>query len=310
MKAMILAAGLGTRLEPLTKIRPKPLFPVLNRPLLGITIEQLRGMGATGIIINAHHLTEQVKQFVGGEQWGAEVEVRVEPQILGTGGGIKNCADFFRDTPHVVVVNADIYHTFNLGPVLHYHTEANNLATLVLYDHPRFNQVEIDGEGRIVSIRGQSIQKPLSPSQTLTFTGIHIIATELLNSMPSSRFFGIMELYRELASRGEAIRGYHMQEGYWRDIGKVEDYRALHQDLLGEKGEPVVHPDADLAEGAQMEGYVCVGKGTHVGAGSIIKDSIIWDEVWIEQGSIVEGCVVGDRSQVQGEHRGEVLIPG
>ena len=115
MKAMILAAGLGTRLEPLTKTRPKPLFPVLNKPLLGIIIGQLGSMGATGVIINAHHLAEQVEQVVDKGDWGLQVEVRVEPNILGTGGGIKNCADFLQDAPFFVVVNADVYHTFDLA---------------------------------------------------------------------------------------------------------------------------------------------------------------------------------------------------
>lgn len=310
MKAMILAAGLGTRLEPLTKIRPKPLFPVLNRALLGITIEQLRGMGATAIIINAHHLVEQVEQFVGNGEWGLQVEVRVEPEILGTGGGIKNCADFLRDTPFFLVVNADVYHTFDLGPAIHYHRESGNLATLILCDYPRFNQVGIDGEGRIVSVRGELITPSTSATQLLTFTGIHIISSKLLDSMPSVGFFGIMELYMELASRGETIKGYHMQEGYWRDIGRVEDYKELHRDLLEEGKEPVIHPEASLAEDVHIEGFVCVGKGTHIKDGSVIKDSIIWNEVWIEEGSIVEGCVVGDRTQVRGEHQGEILIPG
>jgi mannose-1-phosphate guanylyltransferase len=310
MKAMILAAGLGTRLEPLTKIRPKPLFPVLNRPLLGITIEQLRVMGATAIIINAHHLADQVEQFVEGGGWGLQVEVRVESEILGTGGGIKNCADFLRDDPFFLVVNADIYHTFDLSPAIRYHRETGNLATLILCDHPRFNQVGIDGEGRIVSVRGESITQSTSATQLLTFTGIHIISPKLLDSMPSAGFFGIMELYMELASRGETIKGYHMQGGYWQDIGRVEDYRALHRGLLEEGGEPVIHPEASLAKGVRIEGFVCAGKGTRIKEGSIIKDSIIWDEVWIEEGSVVEGCVVGDRTQVKGKHRGEVLIPG
>jgi mannose-1-phosphate guanylyltransferase len=310
MKAMILAAGLGTRLEPLTKIRPKPLFPVLNRPLLGIIIEQIQGMGATGIIINAHHLAEQIKRFVGGGQWDAEVKVRIEPQILGTAGGIKNCADFLHDVPFFMVVNADIYHTFDLNPAIHYHREAKNLATLILCDHPRFNQVGIDHEGRIISIRGESIQKPLAPSQTLTFTGIHIISTELLDCMPSTGFFGIMELYMELASRGEAIRGYHMNEGYWRDIGSMEAYKTLHQDLVREQGELVIHPEAHITEGVLMEGFVCVGKGSRIKEGAVIRDSIIWDGVWIEKGSVVEGCIVGDGTQVRGTHRGEALISG
>jgi mannose-1-phosphate guanylyltransferase len=310
MKAMILAAGLGTRLDPLTKIRPKPLFPVLNRPLLDITIEQLRGMGATAIIINAHHLVEQVEQFVGNGEWGLHVEVRVEPEILGTGGGIENCADFLRDDPFFVVVNADVYHTFDLSPAIHYHRESDNLATLILCDHPRFNQVGIDGEGRIVSVGGESITQSPSATQLLTFTGIHIISPKVLDSMPSAGFFGIMEIYTDLASRGEAIKGYHMQEGYWRDIGRVEDYMNLHRDLLGEEGEPVIHPEASLAEGVCIEGFVCVGKGTRIKEGSVIKDSVIWDEVWIEERSIVEGCIVGDRTQVEGKHQGEVLIPG
>ena len=310
MKAMILAAGLGTRLEPLTKIRPKPLFPVLNRPLLGISIEQLRGMGATAIVINTHHLADQVEQFVWGGEWGLQVEVRVEPDILGTGGGIKNCAGFFRDTPFFMVVNADVYHTFDLIPVIHYHRETENLATLVLCDYPRLNQVGIDGEGRIVCVGEESITPSTTATQLLTFTGIHIISPKLLEAMPSAGFFGIMEIYMELASHGEAIRGYHMREGYWRDIGRVEDYMDLHRDLLGEKEESVIHPDATLSENVHCEGFVCAGRGTHIGAGSVIKDSIIWDEVEIKAGSIVEGCIVGDRTQVKGEHRGEVLITG
>jgi mannose-1-phosphate guanylyltransferase len=310
MKAMILAAGLGTRVEPLTRIRPKSLFPVLNQPLLGIIIEQLGSIGAAGIIINAHHLAEQVEQFVGGGRWGVAVEVRVEPQILGTGGGIKNCADFLHDASLFVVANADIYHTFDLRPALNYHREAANLATLILCDHPRFNQVGIDAEGCIVSIRGQPIKTSLAPSQLLAFTGIHIISPRLLGLMPSTGFFGIMEFYMELASRGEAIRGYRMQGGYWQDIGRVADYMDLHRDLFGEKGEPVLHPEAQLAEAVRMEGFVCVGRGSRIGAGSLLTDAILWEDVVVEEDSVIEGCVVGDGTRVRGRHRGEALIPG
>jgi len=311
MRAMILAAGLGTRLEPLTRIRPKPLFPVLNRPLLGIAIEQLQGMGATGIVINAHHLAKQVEQFIRGERWGVEIEVRVEPEILGTGGGIKNCADFFRDVPLFVVINADIYHTLDLRPAIRYHTESNNLATLVLCDDSRFNQVGIDEQGRIVSIRGREIQKTSSAIRILTFTGIHLISSRLLDPMPSAGYFDIMGFYLDLASRGEAVRGYHVPGGYWRDIGRVEDYWTLHRDLIkGKGGNPIIHPQARIEEGVRMEGICCVGRGTHIKGGAFIKDSIIWDAVAIEKGSMMAGCIVGDRTQVRGEHQGEVLIPG
>jgi mannose-1-phosphate guanylyltransferase len=309
MRAMILAAGLGTRLEPLTNIRPKPLFPVLNRPLLAITIEQLRGMGATAIIINAHHLAEQIERFISGGRWGLEVKVRVEPEILGTGGGIKNCADLLRDAPFFCVINADVYHTFDLGPAIHYHTTTNNLATLLLCDDPRFNQVGIDEEGRIISIGGREVKKSLAPARVLTFTGIHLISSRLLDSMPSAGFFDIIKFYLDLASHGEAIRGYQMQGGYWRDIGRIEDYRALHKDLMRKGGKPVIHPEARIEKDVRIEGICCVGKKTRVESGVLIKDSIIWDEVVIGKGGVLEECVVGSGTQVQGKHWGEVLIP-
>ncbi|HEX9950035.1 MAG TPA: sugar phosphate nucleotidyltransferase [Thermodesulfobacteriota bacterium] len=310
MRAMILAAGLGTRLEPLTSIRPKPLFPVLNQPLLGITIGQLQGMGATRIVVNAHHLANQIERFIRGGRWGLEVQVKIEPEILGTGGGIKNCADLLRDAPFFCVINADIYHTFDLKPAIRYHTAENNLATLVLCDDPRFNQVGIDEEGQIVSIREREVKKSLSPARVLTFTGIHLISSRLLDSMPSAGFFDIIGFYLDLAARREAIRGYQMQGGYWRDIGRIEDYRALHRDLIGEDGEPIIHPEACIEEGARIEGICCVGKKTRIGSGALIKDSIIWDEVVIDKGSVVEDCVVGSGTPVQGAHQGEVLIPG
>src|SRR5208337_4753935 len=224
MRTMILAAGLGTRLEPLTSIRPKSLFPVLNRPLLAITIEQLQGVGVTAIVINAHHLANQIERFISDGRWGLEVKVRVEPEILGTGGGVKNCADLLRDAPFFCVINADIYHTFDLRPAIRWHREENNLATLVLCDDPRFNQVGVDDEGRIISIRGREIQRSSAPPRILTFTGIHLISPRLLDFMPSTGFFDIIRCYRDLASRGEAVRGYQMQGGYWRDIGRIEDY--------------------------------------------------------------------------------------
>ena len=311
MRAMILAAGLGTRLEPLTSIRPKPLFPVLNQPLLGITIGQLQGMGVTRIVVNAHHLANQIERFIRSGRWGLEVQVRVEPDILGTGGGIKNCADLLRDAPFFCIINADIYYTFDLRPAIRYHTASNNLVTLVLCDDPRFNQVGIDEEGQIVSIRGQEVKKSLSPARILTFTGIHLISSRLLDSMPSAGFFDIIRFYLDLASRGETIRGYQMQEGYWRDIGRIEDYRALHRDLIiVEGGKPIIHPEARIEEGARIEGICCVGKKARIGSGALIKDSIIWDEVVISTGCVVEECVVGSGTQVKGVHRGEVLIPG
>ena len=153
------------------------------------------------------------------------------------------------------------------------------------------------------------MKKSLVPARVLTFTGIHLISSRLLDSMPSAGFFDIIRFYLDLASRGEAIKGYQMREGYWRDIGRIEDYKALHKDLIGEGSKPIIHPEARIEEGVRIEGICCVGKETQIESRALIKDSIIWDEVVISQGSIVEECVIGSKTLVQGTHRGEVLIP-
>jgi mannose-1-phosphate guanylyltransferase len=308
MKGMILAAGLGTRLEPLSLIRPKPLFPVLNRPLLAIAIEQLQGMGATHVVINVHHLAAQVEKFVREGTWGEGVTVKVETEILGTGGGIKNCADELRDAPFCIVINGDIYHTFDLVPAMRYHTEMNNLVTLILCDDPRFNQVGIDADGKIVTVRERKVPGSQLPVGVLTFTGIHIISPRLFEVMPHAGSFDIMTCYLDLAARGEAVRGYPMHTGYWQDMGRIEAYQALHRELLHGKGS-IIHPEAHLKAGVKMEGFVCVGKGSRIKQGASLKDTVVWDDVVVEQGSHIEGCIVADGARVRGEHRGEALVP-
>jgi mannose-1-phosphate guanylyltransferase len=309
MKGMILAAGLGTRLEPLTRIRPKPLFPVLNRPLLALAIEQLQAMGATHVVINAHHLAGQIKEFVRGEGWGKAVTVKVETEILGTGGGIKNCADELQDTPFSLVVNGDIYHTFDLSPAVRYHTEMNNLATLVLYDDSRFNQVGIDSDGKVVTVMKQKVPGSQPPVGVLTFTGIHIISPRLFDVMPTSGAFDIIACYLALAARGEVIRGYPMRAGYWQDMGRIEAYQALHRELLQSKGN-VIHPEARIEAGVKMEGFVCVGKGSRIEQGAFLKDTVIWDDCVVEQGSRIEGCIAADGVRIKGVRHGEVIVPG
>jgi mannose-1-phosphate guanylyltransferase len=308
MKGMILAAGLGTRLEPLSRIRPKPLFPVLNRPLLAIAIEQLQGMGATHVVINAHHLVAQIEKFVQKGTWGRGVTVKVEAEILGTGGGIKNCADELRGAPFCIVVNGDIYHTFDLSSAVRYHTEMNNLATLILRDDARFNQVGIDADGRVVTVRKQKVPGSPTLAEVLTFTGIHIISPRLFALMPQAESFDIMACYLDLAARGETIKGYPMRTGYWQDMGRIEAYQALHRELLHGEGS-VIHPEAHLEADIKMEGFVCVGKGSLIGHGVTLKDTVIWDNAVVDQGSQLEGCIVADGTHVRGEHRGEVLMP-
>ncbi len=162
MKAMILAAGFGTRLSPWTEKRPKPLFPILDRPLIDILIHTLQNAGCKAIIINTHHLAHMIDQFVKAQAYGIPVITRNEPTILGTGGGIKDVEDFWDDEPFIVV-NGDIFTNINLGEVYAYHLSHQQAATLVLHDRPEFNHVWVDPNDHV---RGFGHTEPCPPWPT------------------------------------------------------------------------------------------------------------------------------------------------
>jgi NDP-sugar pyrophosphorylase family protein len=169
MKAMILAAGFGTRLRPLTDERPKALMPIANKPLIARVITYLQSHGVNQIIVNAHHHARQVVDYVNrSRRFGLNIEVREEPEILGTGGGIKNTEDFW-DNDAFVVINTDILTDINLAEDYQYHRNNETLVTLILHDCAPYNQVQIDGNRHVVHI------DTTHRAGRLAFTGIHIM---------------------------------------------------------------------------------------------------------------------------------------
>src|SRR3989339_2285463 len=149
MKAAVLAAGLGTRLRPLTDICPKPLLPVLNRPLLGLVLAQLEDAGCLQVAVNTHHLADQVHDFLRSEPWGFLLSVSREPEILGTGGGLRQLGEILREGP-VLAINADILSDLDLDEVYRAH-QPGAVSTLVLHDCPAYNNVWVAGDA-VVSI--------------------------------------------------------------------------------------------------------------------------------------------------------------
>ena len=149
MKAAVLAAGLGTRLRPLTDICPKPLLPVLNRPLLGVVLAQLEAAGAFQVAVNTHHLADQVHDFLRAEPWSFLLSVSHEPEILGTGGGLRQLGEILREGPFLAI-NADILTDLDLAEVYRGHREGA-VSTLVLHDCPPYNNVWVE-DGRVVSV--------------------------------------------------------------------------------------------------------------------------------------------------------------
>ncbi|MFC1821851.1 sugar phosphate nucleotidyltransferase [Thermodesulfobacteriota bacterium] len=282
---MILAAGLGTRLQPLTDTKPKALVPVVNKPCIARVIEYLKGYGIRHIVVNSHHHYQQMLDYLDhGRPFGLDIEVRVEQEILGTGGGIRNTSDFWDDEPFIVI-NSDILTNIDLKPALDFHRGSGSLATLILHDYAAFNQIRMDSGQNITEISRQK-----SPGGR-AFTGIHIIEPGLLSHIPETGFSDIIECYQRLIRAGESIKGYISRGHTWFDIGSMEPYVKANHALLG----PKLFPSGRhcfLDSSAKLEEWAIIGEKTRIENHALIKRSILWDEVIVKPGVKVIDSVV------------------
>jgi len=221
MKAFILAAGLGTRLRPYSEHTPKPLFPVGGRPLIDRLIHQLEDHGFTHIAINLHHLAGQVENFIKRQEYRARITLLYEPEILGTGGGIKNLGAFWTDDP-LLVINSDIFTDIDLRAVWDDHLNSGCQATLVVHDRAEFNTVTVTADNRIVSFTGCAGQE--DQTTCLAFTGIQVIEPEFIKYCPDQAFFSSIAVYQAMIDAGRSVRAYPVHKYHWEDIGSPERY--------------------------------------------------------------------------------------
>ncbi len=251
MKAMILAAGLGTRLRPLTDNRPKALVEVAGRTLLEITLARLRTFGVTEVIVNVHHFADMVVDYLKTcANFGMRVEVSREDVLLDTGGGLKKAAWFFledssRLNEPFLLHNVDVISNIDLARMLRFHNDNHALATLAVQDRETSRYLLFDEHLQLCGRRagpssGQgSHQKselvrsspPPSQLQALAFSGIHVISPRLLPRITEEGVFSIIPSYLRLAAQGEKILAFRADECYWRDLGRPADLAQAAHDL-------------------------------------------------------------------------------
>lgn len=226
MKALILAAGLGTRLLPYTKHTPKPLFPVGGRPLLDIIIRKLEAAGCEAIIINTHHLHKKIDDFITSQKYSIPIFTHYEPIILGTGGAIKNAADFWDNKPFIVI-NSDIFTDITLHEVYNFHLEHKGCVTLVLTDFEKYNNVIVGQDNLVLGFEPQQrAHSPLLEFNTrLAFTGIQILDPEIINLIPERVFSNSIDIYRQIIAGGKKIHAYIPDKLHWNDLGTPEAYK-------------------------------------------------------------------------------------
>ena len=233
MKAMVLAAGLGTRLRPLTETLPKPLLPVAGRQILEWNLLLLKRHGITEVIINLHHLGDQIVRALGdGARFGLRLAYSHEPTLQGTSGGIKQAAPFLKDGPFLVI-NGDTLSECDLTALIAAHRASAALATLAVRDDleaSTWGPVTLDAHGRILQINGNPpLAEPRAALPACMFAGIHVMEQAVLNAIPSGPG-SIIDVYGSLLRQGRPLHGYRMS-GYWSDIGSPERYAQAQRDV-------------------------------------------------------------------------------
>ena len=233
MKALILAAGFGTRLLPHTERLPKSLFPINGQPILDSTIHQLIDAGIVGIVVNTHHLHQQIEGFIQSRNYPIPVVTRHETTILGTGGAIKNVANFLGNQPFAVI-NSDILTDIDLQAVMVFHKNHPYPVTMVMHDYPEFNNVWVDHQGFVTRFAGFGNAADSSqPIESLAFTGIHVLDPSIMDWIPENRFASIIDVYQDMLQSGLKIKAYTAAGHRWRDMGTPESFFEAAYEVTG-----------------------------------------------------------------------------
>lgn len=242
MKAMILAAGLGTRLRPLTDDRPKALVEVAGRTLLELTLTRLKSFGVREAIINVHHFAEMVTDYLkANNNFGMRIELSREEILLDTGGGLKKAACFFlensgNDGEPFFLHNVDVLSSIDLALMLERHREKNSLVTVGVQKRDSSRQLLFDEHGQLCGrVAGRDhkkeIVRPAQQLEPLAFCGVHVVSPRLLPLMTEHGVFSIIDTYLRLSSQGENVMAFRADRYYWRDLGKPESVRLAADDL-------------------------------------------------------------------------------
>lgn len=332
MKAMILAAGVGSRLDPLTRNIPKPMVPIVNRPVIEHIIDLLKRHNFTDIMINLYYLGDIISSHLGdGSKFGVNIHYSNEDELWGDAGSVKRCEDFFTEGPNepFLVVGGDDISDKDLSKLVKSHKDNKALATigLSLVDDPsEYGIVLMNERGRITRF----MEKPKGEfifSNTAN-TGVYVFDQSIFDFIPRGTFYGFgHNLFPSLLEQKKPIYG-HLTSSYWRDVGNLSVYRATHRDALNGKvsliipmkearkyiwmgtnveidpsaevGYPVAIGDnVRIEAGVSILENTVIGNGCVVEMGACLKDTILWDGAVVQRGTQLERCVVGTDCHVK-----------
>jgi len=330
MKAMVLAAGVGSRLDPLTTLVPKPLVPVVNTPVMELILKLLLRHGITDVCANLHYLPEKIVEYFGdGSRFGVNLKLNHEPKLSGDAGGVRSCREFLQ-TGTFMVIMGDLLTDADLSTIVNIHKEKKALASIAIKPVPmqevnRFGVVVRNNNGLITGF--QEKPQPEEALSNMISTGIYILEPEVFKYMPADGEFGFgRQLFPQLVKAGLPVLGIEMEPGtYWSDVGTIQQYRESNFDALEglvkveRKGvrtqigsaEVWISEGATIEDGCHLEGTLMIGRHSRISRGSTIsgrvivgdncviepnahvRDTLVWNGAHVQENAHVENCVIG-----------------
>ena len=311
-KAMIMAAGVGSRLEDLSEVLPKPLAPLVNKAAMDIIIEHLSSFGINQIIANTYYKSEYIEKHYRNNK---NVILNREKELSGTAGGVKKCQYFFSQDENFIVMSADGLCDVDISEVYKSHIQSGAIATIVLKEVeeqkiPIYGIVVPDKHHFVESF--QEKPKTEEAKSNLANTGIYIFNYKIFNYIPQNTFYDFAKnVFPNLMKEGEKINTY-IHKGYWSDIGSISQYKESHNDLLNklvknyqpeviktEYGQYSAGENFALKDGVEIIGNCSFGKNCAIGKNAKIKNSILWDNIKVEDGVVIENSIVLSRVTIR-----------
>jgi mannose-1-phosphate guanylyltransferase len=306
-QAFVLAAGLGKRLRPLTDELPKPLIPIFQKPLVTFALDHLIGVGVNRFVINTHRHPELFQGFFAPRGYaGFPLTLVHEPDLLETGGGIKNAEIHLGNEPFLTY-SGDVLTDVNLQPLIDEHFRRENDVTLAL---------RLTGLAAAVALRDHrvvDISNRYGVAGNFDFANIAVWNSAIFERIPPHKKISFIPIIGDWIGQGARIGGVVMNDGKWSNISSRAEYLEVHRTILRDKWKPAfvktrewperIASSALVDSGAQLRGCTVIGRNCRVGAGAILEDTILWPDAEIASQSRLEACIVRSRKKVSGIHR-------
>ncbi len=322
-KAMIMAAGVGSRLEPLSSVVPKPLVPLANMPTMDILVKHLTSFGIRDIVANTFHKAEAIQEHYKTNDFGVNFEFVKEVELSGTAGGVKKCQFFFEEGQDFIIMSGDGLTDLDLKKAYECHKQSQAIATIVIKQVDKketfkYGIVVPDEKGFVSSFQEKpSVEQAKSD---LANTGIYIFNYKVFEFIPANTFYDFAKnVFPSILESGLKINTY-IHEGYWSDIGSLDQYHQSNVDLLNhtiDSYKPVIEKTLNgqytkgdntcFATSSKIEGDCIFGNNCTIGANTIIKNSIIWDNVKIADNTTIENAIILNNVEIKNSIKNQIV---